>query len=156
MILLIQAQISTSLKVQLQNLAKFLPYFYEAASQFDSELSSTYGIEINTNLTIKPETASELLTAENPESLTLDFFTVYEDEPNSLGWYLQDRLEADGAVLKNDGTLEHGTCIGGDNRVGVATTALTWLLSRTLQIDLSGHPVINETYKLDDDSGHYP
>ena len=101
-----------------------MPYFYEAASQFDSELSSTYGIEINTNLTIKPETAAVLLTAENPGSLTLDFFTVYEDEPNSLGWYLQDRLEAEGAVLKNDGTLEHGTCIGGDNRVGDCSTTV--------------------------------
>ena len=44
-------------------------------------------LEIIPNLTIKPDLAAELLTSENPESVSLDFYTIYEEEPNSLGWY---------------------------------------------------------------------
>ena len=97
-----------------QNLAKFFPYFKSAADQFDEVLSNQYGITINTNLTIDQSTVSALLEDSNPEKIQLDYLTIFRDEPNSLGWYIEDKVEARGGNLNSDGTLVHGACYSGD------------------------------------------
>ena len=65
-------------------------------------LSNQYGITINTNLTIDQSTVSALLEDSNPEDST--GLSNNGDEPNSLGWYIEDKVEARGAILTQ---MEH-------------------------------------------------
>ena len=48
------------------------------------------------------------------EKLKLDYVTIFRDEPNELGWYIEDKVEARGAILDSSGNLIHGACYSGD------------------------------------------
>ena len=55
-----------------------------------------------------------MLQESNPEKIQLDYLTIFRDEPNDLGWYIEDKVEARGGSLNSDGTLVHGACYSGD------------------------------------------
>ena len=133
-----------------ENLADFLPYFKQATDEIDQELTAKYDIPINTNLTIQRETISDILE-NSPSSIEMNFFTVYKEEPNSLGWYLEESVEARNGILNNDGTLTHAECLTSQENcssesfnLNAVKDASSWYMKRS---DLQ-----NSSYNLDDDN----
>ena len=133
-----------------ENLADFLPYFKQATDEIDQELTAKYEIPINTNLTIQRETISDILE-NSPSSIEMNFFTVYKEEPNSLGWYLEESVEARNGILNNDGTLTHAECLTSQENclsdsfnLNAVKDASSWYMKRS---DLQ-----NSSYNLDDDN----
>ena len=58
---------------------------------------------------------SALLTTDAPESVELNFRTIFKDEPNDLGWYVEESVEARGGILTSGGVLRHGACFTEDD-----------------------------------------
>ena len=40
--------------------------------------------------------------------------TIFRDQPNDLGWYIEDKVEARGALLDSSSNLIHGACYSGE------------------------------------------
>ena len=81
----------------------------------------------------------------------MNFFTVYKEEPNSLGWYLEESVEARNGILNNDGTLTHAECLTSQENcssdsfnLNAVKDASSWYMKRS---DLQ-----NSSYNLDDDN----
>jgi len=133
-----------------ENLADFFPYFKQVTDEIDQELTIKYDIPINTNLTIQRETISDILE-NSPSSIKMNFFAVYKEEPNSLGWYLEESVEARNGILNNDGTLIHAECLTSQENcssdsfnLNAVKDASSWYMKRS---DLQ-----NSNYKLDDNN----
>ena len=93
-----------------QKIAAFFPYFKELSDEFDSELTNTHGQTINTNVTIDQDSINSILSSDDIEEMPLSFNAIYETEPNELGWYIQEKILANGAKVNNDGQIKHYTC----------------------------------------------
>jgi hypothetical protein len=93
-----------------QKIAAFFPYFKELSDKFDAELSNIHGEIINTNVIIEEDAISSILSSSNVEEMPLSFNAIYETEPNELGWFIQEKIIANGAKVKSDGQMEHYTC----------------------------------------------
>ena len=133
-----------------ENLADFLPYFKLATDEIDQELTSKFGIPINTNLTIQRETVTDILE-NTPNSIEMNFFTVYKSDPNSLGWFLEDSVEARKGILNKDGTISHAKCLTSaencttsDFNLNAIKDASSWYMKRS--------QLKNSNYNLDDDN----
>jgi len=133
-----------------ENLADFLPYFKQATDEIDQELTSKFGIPINTNLTIQRETVTDILE-NTPNSIEMNFFTVYKDDPNALGWFLEESVEARKGILNKNGTLTHAKCLTGaencstsDFNLNAIKDASNWYMKRS--------QLKNSNYNLDDDN----
>ena len=93
-----------------QKLAAFFPYFKELSDEFDSELSDIHGEVINTKVIIEENAINSILSTSDIEEIPLSFNAIYETEPNDLGWFIQEKIRANGAKVKQDGQLKHYTC----------------------------------------------
>lgn len=134
-----------------ESLADYLPYFKIASDEIDKELSDKYGIDINTNLTIQRETVQNIL-ANSPDSIELNFYTIYKDKPNALGWFLQDSVEARKGILNRNGELVHAECIGGDSGSCKTTNFSLEAIKNASNWYMKRSDLINESYKLNDDN----
>ncbi|MEL0310198.1 MAG: Ig-like domain-containing protein, partial [Gammaproteobacteria bacterium] len=93
-----------------QKIAAFFPYFKELSDEFDAELSNIHGELINTNVIIEEDAISSILSSSDIEEMPLSFNAIYETEPNELGWFIQEKIIANGAKVNSDGQIQHYTC----------------------------------------------
>ncbi|MDC1241702.1 cadherin domain-containing protein [Gammaproteobacteria bacterium] len=101
---------STITETSAQKLAAFFPYFKELSDEFDAELSSMHGEIINTNVIIEDDAISSILSSTDIEEIPLSFNAIYETDPNELGWFIQEKIIANGAKVNSDGQIKHYTC----------------------------------------------
>ena len=101
---------STITETSAQKLAAFFPYFKELSDEFDTELSSMHGEIINTNVIIEDDAISSILSSIDIEEIPLSFNAIYETDPNELGWFIQEKIIANGAKVNSDGLIKHYTC----------------------------------------------
>jgi len=93
-----------------QKLAAFFPYFKELSDEFDSELSDIHGEVINTKVIIEENAINSILSTSDIEEIPLSFNAIYETDPNELGWFIQEKIIANGAKVNSDGQIKHYTC----------------------------------------------
>jgi hypothetical protein len=101
---------STITEASAQKIAAFFPYFKELSDEFDAELSNIHGEIINTNVIIEEDAISSILLSSDIEEIPLSFNAIYETEPNELGWFIQEKILANGAKVNSDGQIKHFTC----------------------------------------------
>jgi len=94
-----------------QNIAKFFPYFKVLTDEFDEELSSLHSKIINTNLTIESESINAIVSDPEISEIPLNFSAIYKTEPNEKGWFIEEKIKANGAKINNKtGELSHYVC----------------------------------------------
>ncbi|MDA9765784.1 S8 family serine peptidase [Gammaproteobacteria bacterium] len=101
---------STITETSAQRIAAFFPYFKELSDEFDAELSNIHGEIINTNVIIEEDAISSILSSTDIEEMPLSFNAIYETDPNELGWFIQEKIIANGAKVNSDGQIKHHTC----------------------------------------------
>ena len=107
----IQDNSSTTItETSAQRIAAFFPYFKELSDEFDAELSNIHGEIINTNVIIEEDAISSILSSTDIEEMPLSFNAIYETDPNELGWFIQEKIVANGAKVNSDGQIKHYTC----------------------------------------------
>ena len=93
-----------------QNIAKLLPYLQQIDNQVSDGLTSKFGKGIRANVSLA-ESALDIIFGGSPyEKLPLDFKSIYRTDANSAGWYQEERLEASGAFISNNGILSRADC----------------------------------------------
>ena len=93
-----------------QNIASFFPYLKEITDEFDSELTTIHKKNINTKVAIEKDSIQTILQDTNLVELPLSFSAIYTTNPNDLGWYIEEKISANGAKIDNSGQLKHFTC----------------------------------------------
>ena len=96
-----------------QKIQTFLPYFLQILDGIDTELSSKYQIPINTSLTLRESAIDTILGNDDFDKLPLDFYTKYQTNANSSGWYSVENIRARGAKIGSDGIIYHFDCASG-------------------------------------------
>ena len=76
-----------------QKIQTFLTYFLQILDGIDTELSNKYQIPINTSLTLRESAIDTILGNDDFDKLPLDFYTKYQTNANSSGWYSVKILE---------------------------------------------------------------
>ena len=93
-----------------QKIAAFFPYFKELSDEFDSELTNIHGETINTNVIIEQDAINSILSSDDIEEMPLSFNAIYETDANELGWFIREKIVANGAKVNLNGQIKHHTC----------------------------------------------
>ena len=59
---------------------------------------------------IEEDAINSILSSSDIEEMPLSFNAIYETDPNDLGWFIQEKIRANGAKVNQDGQLKHYTC----------------------------------------------
>ena len=105
---------STVTEASAQNLASFLPYFKELSDEFDAELTALHSKAINADVTIKKDSINSILSNADIDEIPLSFSAIYTTEPNASGWFIEEKIEAKGAKINQNGEIIHHTCFTTD------------------------------------------
>ncbi len=109
-----------------QNIAKLFPYLKIIDTEISSSLSSIFNKSIVANVSLSEDALAIIFGGNSYNQLPLNFYSIYQTEPNAAGWYRSESIEASGALISNDGKLSRADCSEND-------TALCDLSSLTLQ-----------------------
>lgn len=109
-----------------QNIAKLFPYLKIIDTEISSSLSSIFNKNIVANVALSEDALAIIFGGNSYNQLPLNFYSIYQTEPNAAGWYRSESIEASGALISNDGKLSRADCSEND-------TALCDLSSLTLQ-----------------------
>ena len=93
-----------------QSIAEFFKYFKQASDLFDSELSTIHNKVINTDLAIREDAINTILVNPDVEEIPMNFSAIYRTEPNSAGWFIEEKIDSKGASLNRNGDIIHHTC----------------------------------------------
>ena len=93
-----------------QSIAEFFKYFKKASDLFDSELSAIHNKSINTDLAIREDAVNTILANPNVEEIPMNFSAIYRTEPNSAGWFIEEKIDSKGASLNRNGDIIHHAC----------------------------------------------
>ena len=97
-----------------QDIASFLPYFKQLSDEFDAELTALHNKTINTDITIKKDSINSILADAEANEIPLSFSAIFITEPNSSGWFIEEKIEAKGAKINSNGEITHHTCFTND------------------------------------------
>ena len=109
-----------------QNIAKLFPYLKIIDTEISSSLSSIFNKSIVANVSLSEDALAIIFGGNSYNQLPLNFYSIYQTEPNAAGWYRSESIEASGALISNEGKLSRADCSEND-------TALCDLSSLTLQ-----------------------
>ncbi|MDB2535350.1 Ig-like domain-containing protein, partial [Gammaproteobacteria bacterium] len=93
-----------------QSIAEFFKYFKKASDLFDSELSAIHNKSINTDLAIREDAVNTILANPDVEEIPMNFSAIYRTEPNSAGWFIEEKIDSKGASLNRNGDIIHHAC----------------------------------------------
>lgn len=113
---------STVTEAAAQNIAVFFPFFKELSDEFDAELTDIHQKNINTQVLIEKDSVNSILSSTEIEEMPLSFNAIYKTEPNDLGWYIEEKIVANGANISNSGEMEHFKCFSNDAQNCVTNT----------------------------------
>ena len=113
---------STVTEAAAQNIAVFFPFFKELSDEFDAELTDIHQKNINTQVLIEKDSVNSILSSSEIEEMPLSFNAIYKTEPNDLGWYIEEKIVANGANISNSGEMEHFKCFSNDAQNCVTNT----------------------------------
>ena len=93
-----------------QNIAGLLPHLQIIDNQISQDLSETFEKEIRANVSLAEESLAIIFSGEDYEKLPLNFYSSYNTEPNSDGWFRNESIEASGSFISSDGILSREDC----------------------------------------------
>ena len=93
-----------------QNIAELLPYLQIIDNQVSEGLSETFDKDIRANVSLAEESLAIIFSGEEYEKLPLNFYSSYNTEPNSDGWFRNESIEASGSFISKDGILSREDC----------------------------------------------
>lgn len=108
-----------------QSIASFLPYFKQLSDEFDAELTALHNKTINTDITIKKDSINSILADAEANEIPLSFSAIYTTEPNSSGWFIEEKIEAKGAKINKSGEIIHHTCFTNDENCKTGSRELS-------------------------------
>ncbi|MEL1236864.1 MAG: hypothetical protein VXA61_09340, partial [Candidatus Neomarinimicrobiota bacterium] len=97
-----------------QNIAKLLPHIQKIDNQVSDYLTNTFNKSIRANVSLSEDALSIIFSESSYEKLPLNFYSIYNTEPNSQGWYRSESINASGAFISNDGILSRADCSEND------------------------------------------
>ena len=95
-----------------QKIANFYPYLKSITDSINTDLTTTYGKSITTDLALKDSAITSILSSDNFDDLPIDFSTRWQTTPSSNGWYTEETIRAYGATISADGNLKDHQCKG--------------------------------------------
>ena len=135
-----------------QNIAKFFPYFKTLGDEFDSELSKLHNKTINTDVTIEKASINTILSTPDTDKIPLSFSAIYRTEPNSSGWFIEEKIVSRDAELNRNGEMIQGTCLGTDTSSCSTTEISLEKLKSASDYYFRTSDFINNEYNLNDDN----
>ena len=93
-----------------QNIAKIFPYLQSIDNQVSESLTAKFEKEIRANVSLSEEALDIIFSDQAYDKLPLDFSSIYRTNANSANWYQEERLEASGAFISDDGILSRADC----------------------------------------------
>ncbi|MDA7788293.1 Ig-like domain-containing protein [Gammaproteobacteria bacterium] len=97
-----------------QNIAKLFPYLQIIDNQVSDYLTESFNKNIRANVSLSEDSLSIIFSGSNYEKLPLDFYSNYQTNPNSDGWYRSEYLDASGAFISKNGVLSREDCSEAD------------------------------------------
>jgi len=97
-----------------QNIAKLFPYLQIIDNQVSDYLTESFNKNIRANVSLSEDSLSIIFSGSNYEKLPLDFYSNYQTNPNSDGWYRSESLDASGAFISKNGVLSREDCSEAD------------------------------------------
>ena len=97
-----------------QNIAKLFPYLKIIDTEISSSLSSIFNKNIVANVALSEDALSIIFGENSYDQLPLNFYSIYQTDPNDEGWYRSESIEASGALISNDGKLSRANCSEND------------------------------------------
>ena len=76
--------------------------------------------------------------------MPLSFNAIYETEPNELGWFIQEKILANGAKVNQDGQIKHFTCF--TNAENCITDSRTLDALRNASKGIPEQALLNNSY----------
>ncbi len=117
-----------------QNIARILPYMQQIDSQVSASLTQTFGKDIRANVTLLDSAQDIIFGGESYTQLPLDFQSIYRTDPNSAGWYQEERIDASGAYISNSGEISRKDCSDDDTTLcGVSDLSLNTIGNASTQ-----------------------
>ena len=93
-----------------QNIAKIFPYLQSIDNQVSESLTAKFEKEIRANVSLSEDALDIIFSDQAYDKLPLDFSSIYRTNANSANWYQEERLEASGAFISDDGILSRADC----------------------------------------------
>ena len=95
-----------------QKIADFYPYLKQITDNVNSDLTSTHGKTITSEVALREDAANTILSSDTFDDLPLDFSTRWQTTPTSNGWYTEETIRAYGAKINSSGSLVDYQCLG--------------------------------------------
>ena len=135
-----------------QSIAEFFKYFKKASDLFDSELSAIHNKSINTDLAIREDAVNTILANPDVEEIPMNFSAIYRTEPNSAGWFIEEKIVSRNAKLNRNGNLVHDTCLGSDSSKCSSSDISLVAIRDASNYYFRTSDLINNNYQLNDDN----
>ena len=98
-----------------QKVAAFFPYYKQIKDDIASELSTRYEKDVTPNVSLSKDSLDAILSQGEFTELPLEFFSVYQTNPNTQGFYNIDEISSTGATVTSDGSLKRYLCTLSDS-----------------------------------------
>ena len=93
-----------------QKVAAFFPSYKKIKDDISTELSTRYAKDVTPNVSLSKDSLNAILSAGSFNDLPLEFFSVYQTNPNAQGFYNVDEISSTGATVSSDGSLKRYLC----------------------------------------------